>query len=467
MTVLVNLMVLCCLYYVSVTASQEASLWMYGIAQILLYGSHLVFLRWAGQQDLLEALNILNLGLFLHFTPAPFLLYYGIMPPLYHELWDGNDFSEALLLTQTLCVLTQVGYYLDIFHKPSPPVLDVPTSEGKFVGAILVLVVLWYSADLLPPSLSESGLYTSMTSLIFYLTYVLIIMRPSQIALPTTVLVVIGLLCSLYISLFSGHGGSKAGVANLPLAYVLYRHYFISRISLLHAAIAVALGVVMVSFMNYTRAVGYLLNISMDTANPLQEDNWAAFAAAGLSATLTPFEAFMVVLNTFPGMLPYQDGQRLLEDMVYPLFPRFLFPAKPEVYGASFYWDYRMNFLSLEAKTFEAISLPGHFYLDFGVSGLVACGLLIGMIHRYVYKRLVCDGVTKGSICLYGILSAHFVISARGFFWTTYPIIAFIVIPYLFLRFLCQRRRQRGSLLSSRPRGQLHRELGGCPEASA
>lgn len=440
--ILINVVALSCLYYTSVMASKELSLWVFGISQIILYGSHFVYLWHRSEYDLLDALNVLNLGFFLHFTLAPFLLYYNIMPVFYESLWNYEDFPKALVLVHALCVTIQLGYYLDLHKKEKKPFLDGAISENKLIVLTITLVLISLSQWMVQASLEmigsyiiRSGIFIIIASLIFYLPYFIIMMKPPKCALTTSIVAFSGIIYSLTVSLFFGIG-SKAGVVNLILAYVFYRNYFIKRIRFSLAAIGAVFGIMVVTYMNYVRASGYTANIRMDTVNPLSTDNIATFWAAGVSSTLTPFEAFMVVLNTFPRILPYQYGQRLLEDMIFPLFPRIIFSTKPEIYGVAFFWDIHRGFLSLENKIYESVSLPGHFYVDFGLPGLLACGVLVGIIHRYVYERLVLDGVTRGSICLYGILSAYAIISARAFFWTTYSLIASVVIPILILRWL-------------------------------
>ncbi|MDP7386032.1 MAG: hypothetical protein QF593_08385, partial [Nitrospinota bacterium] len=298
----------------------------------------------------------------------------------------------------------------------------------------------------------------------FLLPYFLIILKPPDASPGVTLIAYSALFFSTATSVYAGIG-SKAGVANLVLAVVIYRHYFVRRIRLSRAAIGAIACLMIVSYMGYLRAAGgadiiekglsgsikYAEHLSAERVNPLSTENTEFFWSAGISSPLTPFEAFMVVLHTFPERLPFQNGRRLLESMVYPVFPRALFPSKPQVYGAGFFWDDLLGHLSQVresgaiSKTFEAISLPGHFYLDFGLPGLLVSGLLLGVIHRYIYRRLVLNGVTRGSICLYGLLSSYALIAARGFMWDTYFLIALVLFPIIFIQLLLTKRDDTAS----------------------
>ncbi len=455
MVVMVNLIALSWLYFISVTASEESSLWVYGMSQIILYGSHFVYLRCRGQRDLLDALNFLNFGLFLHFTTAPFLLYYNLMPAFYGSLWDFQEYSKALVLTQALCVTIQIGYYLDLFKKPAKPLFNFRVSENTLTVFALTMITMSLTAGMVPKWLSRSGPYLAIFNIVFNLPYFLILLKPERSRLTTSFIVYCGSLYALVFSLFGGKGiGSKQGVVNFIFAYIIYRNYFRKRIGLSRAWIGVILGVIVVVYMNYARIGGGLSSLRVWSLNPFSTNNIDVLLSAGVSSILTPFEAFLVILYNFPETIPFQNGQRLVEEMVYPLFPRILFSGKPEIYGIGFYWDDLKGFLSLgEAKMYEAISLQGSFYMDFRVPGLLVCGLLIGIIHRYIYKRLVLDGATRGSICMYGIISSQVLIAARGFFWTSYPIIVFVVIPYLLLRLLHSRARSSWLITSLEQKG--------------
>ncbi|MFZ5862166.1 MAG: hypothetical protein ACOYXR_04905 [Nitrospirota bacterium] len=405
-----------------------------------LYASHFLYLRCYRQADILDALNILNLGLFLHFTVAPFLLYFQVMPAFYESLWDWEAFPSALVLIHAFCVMVQVGYYLDIRSRTrkKEPVFTGSPSEWKLIGLLLAVVMIMSFKGLLPMEVATSGIYIGLSSMVFALPYFLLTMLPQRASGVAKCAVFGGIVWSLWISLFSGIG-SKAGVANVVLAFVVYRNYMVRRLRLFPLVVGAASTIMVVTYMNYSRAVGYLSNIAWSAANPFSGENIATFWAAGVSSMLTPFEAFMVVLDTFPRTLPYQYGQRFLEEMVYPLFPRIMFPWKPEIYGSGFFWEYHTGFLSLETKIYESVSLPGYFYLDFSIPGIIVGGLLVGVIHRYVYQRLISDGATRGSVCLYGIISGFSLIAARAFFWTSYPIIVSVMIPMILI-YLVQRR---------------------------
>jgi len=57
-------------------------------------------------------------------------------------------------------------------------------------------------------------------------------------------------------------------VVNVILAYVAYRHYYVKRLRWWHLMIGALVGVSVVVYMNYLRAVGYMSNVTSDLINP-------------------------------------------------------------------------------------------------------------------------------------------------------------------------------------------------------
>lgn len=412
-------------------------LWAFVCAQLILFGSHLLVLRAAGPVDLLDGLNILNLGFLFHFTLAPVLLAGGVIPAFYETLWDPADIPWALVLLQVMCVAVQIGYYLRLPVPKGIPYAGRVPSVPRIVlwGSVLLVALLIAGPGAprpgwLPENLARSGLVITFTAMIYSLPYILVVLVPIRRSLMRMAMVGGGLFVLLLVSVLAG-SGSKGGAGAVLFAIVLYRHYFVRRLSLPMAAGIIVLGTAIFSYMNYLR-IGALLSagLTAESANPLLDDNWTRLMA-GVGSMLTPFESFLVVLNTFPSQLPFQEGRRLLEDMVLPLFPRFAFPEKPVAYGAAFFWEVLKGFLSQDAPTFEAISLPGHLYLDFGIAGIVFCGLAVGVVQRYLYRFLIVRARNRGSVCLYGMLAAPTVIASRAFMWTTYYFLTGVIVPAL------------------------------------
>lgn len=439
--VVLNLGVLALLWLLGAAVTSGLLLWMYGLAQLVLYLSHVLYLLRANAHDPLDGLNVLNLGFFLHFTLVPFLIWYEVMPAFYASLWEPADFARALVLAHATGVAVQAGYYMNALPGRGFPFLRGSVSTVRLViFAVLIAVGLFAGVPLpfektTPQVFPGGGIYIAITTIAVYAPYVLIILRPRRGAPVVSGIVLATAVYAGASSLVTGIG-SKAGVVSLILSYAIYRHYLVRPLGVRALGTAVLLGTAVVVYMNYMRAVGYLAGIDTWAVNPLTPDNLDVLWAAGVSSTLTPFESLMVVLRTFPTILPYQAGKRLLEDMLYPLLPRALFPEKPIFYGAAFFWEYHRGFLTLDTPVFEAISLPGHFYLDFGVPGVLAGAFLVGWLQRLVYRRLLKGTITPATVALYAIFSSYSMIASRAFFWTTQTIIVALVVPTLLLRLL-------------------------------
>ncbi len=186
--------------------------------------------------------------------------------------------------------------------------------------------------------------------------------------------------------------------------------------------------------------------------NPFSFKNIETYRDAGISALLTPVEGFLAVLTSVPDQIPYQYGQRLLEELIYPIFPRIFFDFKPEVYGSNIFWEYHRGFITAETQNWEAISLPGYFYLDFGFLGVLGGGFLFGVITRYIYRRLILQGISRGSVCLYGLVCVVNFLAARAFIWTTQTILIHFVAPFFVILLLRSKKREVGNFQRTQQR---------------
>lgn len=94
---------------------------------------------------------------------------------------------------------------------------------------------------------------------------------------------------------------------------------------------------------------------------------------------------FAVVLEHIPRVRNYFGGQIHYEHIVYPWYPRFLFPEKPIVWGTvrideTYLGEYR--FVSYNP------SILGPAYADFGWPGIAAGMFLLGAFVRGIYMNM-------------------------------------------------------------------------------
>ncbi len=402
--------------------------------QLILIGSHLVVLHFDGLFDPFDALNILNTGLFIHFVFAPVLLTTRTITGFYTDLWNPADAPYAFVLIQLVGLSVQAGYYLPLQLSARAPFSGLQPSAIRI--AMLALLVLGVALALQGLRLQAGTFATVDTPIViltgttFLLPHILM-MAPVGRSAVGLVVTGLGLVTVLAVSVLSG-SGSKQGVLNVVLAVVFYRHYFVAPLKIRQLAAVGTLGLVALIYMNYARVGGLTQTLSSAaTANPFVDGNWQRLMQAGVASALTPYEGLLVAINTFPNLLPFQGGQRIIEEMLYPLFPRIFFPEKPIVYGSAFVWELYRGFLTLERPIYESISLPGHLYIDFGVAGVVVAGFITGAVQRVIYQMLIARRPSRGSVALYGAIVALTFTAARAFQWTTYTIVTSIVVPTL------------------------------------
>ncbi len=116
-------------------------------------------------------------------------------------------------------------------------------------------------------------------------------------------------------------------------------------------------------------------------------------------------QAFATVINGVPGQMPFQGGR-------------------------SFYWNFQLLSLGHHPPPFDFLlkeslhvgfsggglppTLVGEFYLNFGVTGIVAGLMVIGAVCAYVHHRLTQHGVGNLSAVLAAVILYYLSVSVRG-----------------------------------------------------
>jgi len=98
-------------------------------------------------------------------------------------------------------------------------------------------------------------------------------------------------------------------------------------------------------------------------------------------------DSFMVVLDATDEGYPLQKG-KTMDDLLYFYVPRVLWPDKPESYALAFGREF-LGATSEAGQTFFTPTLPGELYLNFGTVGLLAGGLVTGLLLWELYRNLV------------------------------------------------------------------------------
>ncbi len=107
---------------------------------------------------------------------------------------------------------------------------------------------------------------------------------------------------------------------------------------------------------------------------------------------LDSLRAFALVRSKTPSAIPHERGKNYLIAPLFNVVPRILWPSKPVLnIGQQTYRDY---YGGLSNTTSVTRTLPGDFYVNFGVGGVFIGMLLLGVVvavlrRSFVNKRLV------------------------------------------------------------------------------
>jgi len=194
------------------------------------------------------------------------------------------------------------------------------------------------------------------------------------------------LLLSLPTMLFEFlAGGTKMAVILPVVCFLILRHYLVRRLS--WKFIPTLAGFTLLLFV-----AGYSYRSSGFGSGDFKA-GVADYGENKASIFQTFFgrfygtDSFMVVLDAAHEGYPLQWGGTLA-DLLYFYVPRALWPGKPESYALTFGREF-LGATSNAGETFFTPTLPGELYLNFGVVGVLAGGLLMGSLLRKLYLKLI------------------------------------------------------------------------------
>lgn len=122
-----------------------------------------------------------------------------------------------------------------------------------------------------------------------------------------------------------------------------------------------------------------VLEIIQDNLRSLPSYFWGGYEVSAFDGTID-------IAVRVPKELEYQYGKTLVNGLTAPI-PRALWPGKPlgggnMVYTATFYPSYYQHL-----NTEYSLSIIGELYMNFGVAGVLAGSVLIGMFLRWLYGK--------------------------------------------------------------------------------
>lgn len=176
--------------------------------------------------------------------------------------------------------------------------------------------------------------------------------------------------------------GSKSALLLPILTFLVLRHYCYRRIN--WKTIAVLSGVVLVVF-----AAGYAYR-----SQSSQFSEGVASYYQNPTALLETFvgrfygtDSFAVALDAVRNGHPLLMGSSFVDFFTWYI-PRWLWPGKPVSFAITFGQEFMFNSPGA-GEVFYSPSLPGEFYLDFGLLGLPIGGILVGWLLRYISRKTI------------------------------------------------------------------------------
>lgn len=384
-----------------------------GLLALILY--HPVLSAIEGKFDLFETVNIYSYAAFLGNAVPLLILLVGAHPGAMREYWDEERMGRGLALVNLSLLALHGGYLL-----PVPARLDrvrIPfgkVSERRAVIASYLLILLdlsclaayvWLSGGVdavIATFLFERGalfrgygfLQIGFTVNFWFILYAYAYFfagRSWREVLCRRKTVLLACLLTLALSILSfSRGFILGGIVMI----MIFRNYFIRRVSLRTLVLVFAVFLAIGTYIAAIRG-GYDLD-------PFINQTPTESFLGNYLMSFCEFEAFLVVISTVPDRMPYFGSEVILEDVFYPLLPRVLWTGKKEVYGPMRLWEDIAGIYS--SGSFYAVSLPGYFFMAYGVPGIVVGFFFFGYSLKVIYRIFLTNRGCRGSVMVYAVL---------------------------------------------------------------
>jgi oligosaccharide repeat unit polymerase len=220
--------------------------------------------------------------------------------------------------------------------------------------------------------------------------------------------------------------GRRSSILAMIIPLLIYRHYFVARLSLKKAAIWGGLV--------FALLVGIAIFRILTAASRTELEATAIFA----SAEYFTWDMNMAVLDQTGGFVKFRDGLDFL-----PYWFRGLFDL--DQYGVSFVSIGEMT-VARYFPSFPAgipAGIQGTLYMDWGWSGVVVGMWMMGVAARYWYEYLLCNLKSRLVVLLiYPVgLMAFFYLLRLGDFWLGFSAQIRFIVASIGLAFVLNRFR--------------------------
>jgi len=174
------------------------------------------------------------------------------------------------------------------------------------------------------------------------------------------------------IAMLSVHGQRAALLVPVLMVVAVY-HYLVRRLRGREILLLSLVGVLIIGFLGMPR-----LQFMGGEQVALSVGDYTKIAGWLVLRNLTAFDSLMIVAQRVPEETGYQWGRSYV-DAIKMIVPRWLYAEKPAR-------NLFNRVLRPDGSGSMALSLPAEGYLNFGLAGLLAEALVLGIAYRAVYS---------------------------------------------------------------------------------
>lgn len=225
--------------------------------------------------------------------------------------------------------------------------------------------------------------------------------------------------------------GAKETILQPVFYWLILRHYTRRRLRVKEISAFTFLVILLILFFPFLKTYGPqgLERAASVSKTGIFWKDWPDFIISRFYGA----ESLALILKNVPSSFPYKFGETFLELFIQPI-PRFIWADKPLSIGFQFTRAFTVQYYG--PHTSSALSLPGEFYLNFGLPGILIGFAIFGVLGRVIYEYL---GQRRGAsyailyaLTLYAIVMLNEGnLSGRLPFYLTKLIPTFLAILYI------------------------------------
>jgi len=334
--------------------------------------------------------------------------------------WDMSFFEYAVWIVlfslYALCFgyksAQKIGVNISLPFNAEPSTRRIVSYVFISIIALLIIAIiksylmqtsLWeiiwfksYGSELIKREAMIGGHYTVLLFFAYFFSYIFVIcfMLPRDNPKNKALIHCANIFILLYIAYTVANGiisTSKTTVIFIPFFLIAFFHYTRRKVRLVELFAFLLFSIFVVVVFNSLRTKGSLnLNFS----------NIVNIVVFQYMQSFTSFENLCMIISHFSHN-SYYLGQRLFVDTFSLLIPRALWEGKPFVYGIGApLYDINPYFFFTGYVT----GLPGQFYADFGLPGVIIGFAIFGALIRIVYNIFRKNSYNTGVVILYTII---------------------------------------------------------------